>query len=156
MITHRRCKQVVCATEITRNANISNLFYLFVQKRDYIEVVVHADSFENSRLIFANVDEGTGKELAPIIRDDAVSQENGLTLLRPCIVNSLTCRTGIYGEGGNTFGLYNNVHASDTITGRTVWRTLQPFLGIRSVVIVNDNGVFKTLLITQDDWFMLE
>jgi hypothetical protein len=121
-----------------------------------LEFVLQVGLFENRQAFFVDFDARTVEELAQSIRGNTAYQEDSLTLLSPCIVNSQTCQNSIYGERQGISSLYGNIYAADTITGATVWRTRQPFLGLRSVVIANDNGAYKTLLITQEDWFMLE
>jgi hypothetical protein len=120
------------------------------------EFVLHIGSFENRQAFFVNFDAGTIEELEQSIRGDAGSPENSLTLLSPCIVQSQTCQNSIYGERRGISSFYGNIYASDIITGKTVWKTNQPFLDLSSVVIANDNGEYKTILITQKDWFMLK
>lgn len=135
---------------------IERVSLLQLDETPAFEFVLQVGSLQDRKAFLVNFDDSTVVELEQSIRGDIAYPEDSLTLLSSCIVNSATCQNSIYGESQGIAPLYGNIYASDTVTGKTVWKTQQPFLSLRSAVIANDNGVYKTLLITENDWFMLE
>ena len=120
------------------------------------ELVFIVTEFEGRRAFMVDLDSGALNELSQSIQRNVKAPDESLMLLSPCVINSQTCQNSIYGQAQGTSGFYGNVFAIDTVTGDTVWRTQQAFPRLRTLSIANNDGVYRTLVVTESDWFMLE
>jgi hypothetical protein len=121
-----------------------------------LDFVMHFGFFGEEDVVTIDFSNKVITELSQSIFNNINEPEPNLGLLRRCIENSQTCQNSIYGKNNTSFNGYDTIYAVDAITGDTVWRTQQDFVGLKNIAIAKDTDTFKSLMITDEDWFVLE
>ena len=121
-----------------------------------LDFVMHFGLFGEEGAITIDFSNKVISELPQSIFNNIKEPEPNLGLLSRCIENSQTCQNSIYGKNNTSFNGFDRIYAVDAITGDTVWRTQQDFVGLRNIAIAKDGETFKSLMISDEDWFVLD